>query len=60
MHTELEIIESLHELRTLYRTGELREYDFDLALNRWESMLASFDDYITELDNTAYVPAKEI
>ena len=50
MHKELEILETLMELRSLYRSGELREYDFDVKISTVEQEVRSMDDAVTEME----------
>lgn len=48
MNTELEMLDTLLELRELYRTGELRDTDFDQGIQRIRSEVADFEREVNE------------
>lgn len=67
MNTEVELLETLKELRSLYVAGDLREYDFDVKISSVESELTKFEAWAEEQAHTEslrfeanYVPNKEI
>lgn len=43
MNETLEIIQDLEELRSLYRTDELRDIDFDAMLYKYRKAVSDFE-----------------
>jgi len=67
MIEELEMIETLKELRSLYQSDDLREIDFDVAIFRLEQKVKAFEKDLEEqyaalsfMQEHSYVPEKEI
>lgn len=67
MNTEVELLETLKELRSLYVAGDLREYDFDVKISSVQRELAEFEAWVEEHASVEslrceaeYVPSKEV
>jgi hypothetical protein len=43
MNDVLEFIDELKELEALYQSGELREFDFALKINKYQRMFEEFE-----------------
>ena len=43
MNDVLEMIEDLEELKTLYNTGELRNFDFESLLSKYNGTFEQFE-----------------
>jgi len=63
MNDYIEFIEDLVELRSLYAQGDLRQFDFDSKLARYQGLINQFEQGIVEdpaeLNNGVYQPQKE-
>lgn len=57
MHTEIDLLDTLHELRQLYAQGELREWDFDCKISQLEQAVTEFEQHYSEHN---YSPSKEV
>ena len=44
----LEFLEELKELRALYHSGDLRDFDFNTKIQKYEREVAKFEEYIEE------------
>lgn len=58
MNTELELLDTLKELRSLYKLGELREYDFDVKISQVEREIKEFEHGLEEA--FGYDPRREV
>jgi len=51
MHTELELLSTLKELRCLYQSGELRELDFNCKIQEVERQITEFENTLSEVEH---------
>ena len=58
MHTELELLHTLRELKTLYKMGELCEYDFDVKISAVEQEIRAFETHMEQ--ELGYDPQREV
>jgi len=47
----LEFIDELKELQVLYQTGDLRDFDLQTKIQKYENQVASFERDIEEQNN---------
>lgn len=67
MTQELEMLDTLKELRSLYKNGELRELDFDARIASVQKQIEHFEKEMEEqfeswsfFKDFDYVPTKEV
>jgi hypothetical protein len=65
MNDILDFISELKELETLYNTGDLRNFDFQYKIQKYERMVEQFeaDMFSADIFNTDavfYSPAQEV
>jgi len=62
----LEFIDELKELQALYHSGDLRDFDFNTKIQKYEREVAKFEEYVEEQhklffkDTPLYQPVKEV
>lgn len=54
------IISELKELRALYNSGDLRNYDFDRLIEKYQSQADKYDADMDRLFNNFYRPRHEV
>jgi hypothetical protein len=59
MHDILDFIDELRELKTLYSTGDIREFDFDRLIQKYDRVVSDFEQTI-EMDFVKYNPVTEV
>ena len=61
MNDILEFIDELKELKLMYMTGDLREFDFDNKIAHYERLIAQFEAAMTEdFFQPVYSPLEEV
>ena len=64
MNDILEFIDELNELQELYNTGELRNFDFQTKIQKYQRMVDAFENGLEEqyrvFQEQFYSPANEV
>lgn len=64
MNDILDFIDELNELKELYNTGELRNFDFDTKIQKYQRLVDAFEDGLEEqyrvFQNQFYSPTNEV
>lgn len=62
MQEVLEFLDELKELKALYNSGDLRNYDFDTKIQKYESIVDAYDKAMDQAfkESAFYNPLNEV
>lgn len=60
MNDMIDFIDELNELKTLYNTGELRNFDFERMIQKYERKIEAFDTAMDRWFKESYQPEHEV
>lgn len=60
MNEMIDFIDELKELQALYNTGELRNFDFERMIQKYERKVDAYDSAMDRWFKETYQPAHEV
>lgn len=60
MNDILEFIDELNELKALYNSGDLRNFDFERLIQKYERKADAYDSMMDAWFRETYQPANEV
>ena len=60
MNEMIDFIDELKELQALYNTGELRNFDFERMIQKYERKVDAYDNAMDQWFKETYQPAHEV
>lgn len=60
MNDMIDFIDELNELKALYNTGELRNFDFERMIQKYERKIDAYDTAMDQWFKETYSPTHEV